>query len=137
MPFNINTIRTLLDAHLLSVAGDVPVQTENTRITPGVDPWMRSTVLPANSQVAAFGGGVVLKAQGIYQVDLMYPAGVGLDAVSAMAEAVCGAFFAGTQLTDGSQVVLTTNVSQFAAQVDAQMNYSVPLRIEWQSYVTQ
>jgi hypothetical protein len=136
MAFSINSVRKLLDAALLEVAGDIPVQTENTKISPGIDPWMRSTLLPATSEVVAFGAGAVVKMQGIYQIDLFYPSGVGLDPVSEMAEAIEAAFFPGASITDGTQVINIDNISQFAASVDANLNYCVPIRVQWFSYVT-
>jgi hypothetical protein len=135
MAMSINKIRKALDAALLAVVGLPQLQTENTYFNAGVDPWCRSMVIPAQSIPVLFGAGVTLQVRGIYQVDLFYPGAGNTDEVSAVADAICQAFFVGSQFSLDDQVVTVTNITQFGASVDAGLNYCVPLRIEFSSYV--
>lgn len=136
MSFSINTIRKLLDAHLKRVSNLPTHVPENATRTPGIDPWCRSTVMPSTSAVASWGSGVTLRQQGVYQVDLMFPAGQGVEAVSAMADKVIAAFYPGQESLGDEDVPLTlTNVSQLPGYVSDKLTYVVSIRINWFTYV--
>lgn len=137
--FDANDARALLDAHLQTVTGLPDLETENTRYTPTNDPWCRSTMLPAASSVAAFGGGVTLQLQGIYQVDVIAPWGTSTTNTSALCKSILQAFFPGAaDITDGTNKVIVTSVSQLTAIEDKNnMMYMVPLQVQWTAYTKQ
>lgn len=133
--FDSNDARTLLDACLASVQGLPDLVTENRTYAPGNNPWCRSTLLPARSTTPMWGAGVTLMLTGIYQVDVIVPAGSDTTASSPICKAVMSAFFPGTtNITDGTHTVIITNITQLGAMVDEEMNYTVPLQIEWAVY---
>lgn len=127
--FDANDVRALLDAHLQTVAGLPDLVTENTRYTPQDTTWTRSTLLPARSITPVLGQRVQL--QGTYQVDVIVPAGTDTTASGPLCKAIMSAFFPGTTVTDGTNVVTINNITQQVSMVDDQMNYMVPLQIEW------
>lgn len=136
--FDSNDARTLLDAHLQTVSGLPYLETENTRYTPTNATWCRSTMLPAASIVSAWGGGVTLQLQGIYQVDVIAPWGTSTDQTNSLCKSILTAFFPGsTEITDGSSRVIVTSVSQLTAMEDKDnMLYMIPLQIQWIAYTT-
>jgi hypothetical protein len=137
--FDANDARALLDAHLQTVSGLPDLETENTRYTPSNATWCRSTMLPAASNVAAWGGGVTLQLQGIYQVDVIAPWGTSTDQTNAICKSIVQAFFPGSaSITDGTHTVIVTNVSQLTAIEDKNnMLYMIPLQVQWTAYTTQ
>jgi hypothetical protein len=127
--FDSNDVRTLLDAHLQTVSGLPDLVTENKRYTPQNVVWCRSTLLPARSTTPVLGQRVQL--QGIYQVDVIVPAGSDTTTSAPLCKSIASAFFPGTTVTDGTYVVTLNNITQLPGMVDEQMNYSVPLQVEW------
>jgi hypothetical protein len=136
--FDANDARALMDAHLQAVSGLPDLDTENTPYKPGNDIWCRSTMLPAASNVAAWGGGVTLQLQGIYQVDVIAPWGTTTTQTSAICKSIVQAFFpGGAEITDGTNKIIVTNVSQLPAIEDKDtMQYSTPLQVQWTAYTT-
>jgi hypothetical protein len=136
--FDANDVRALLDTHLQTVSGLPDLETENTRYTPTNAVWCRSTMLPGPSNVSAWGGGVTLQLQGIYQVDVIAPWGTSTDSTNALCKSILSAFFPGsTHITDGTNTVTVNSVSQLTAMEDKEtMMYMIPLQIQWVAYTT-
>lgn len=137
--FDANDVRALLDQQLQTVSGLPDLETENTRYKPGNDVWCRSTLLPATSNVAAWGAGVTVQLQGIYQVDVIAPWGISTAETNALCKSILTAFFPGAvNITDGTNKVVITNISQLPAIEDKDsMFYMVPLQVQWNAYTKQ
>lgn len=136
MAFSINNVRKILETQLKSITSLPRFVPENQINTTTIDPWCRATMLPSRSTPVAFGAGTVLRLQGMYQVDLLYPAGSSLDDISAVADRIMEVFFPGVEdLTDGDIVVTISNISQLPAQIGAKQMYMVPLQIDWFTFV--
>ena len=127
---SITSIQTALDTQLAAVSGLPVIQLENTRYEPktGVA-WSRPTLLPAETERLSSAKDLL---QGLYQVDLFYPADKGAATASAMADLVKAAFPRGSTLTSGSTTVHITKSWREPAQSLNQF-YQVILLVRWES----
>lgn len=129
----INDIRKGFDEVLIALPNVPQYALENTKLSPGKNPWMRSTLLPSRSQPASWGDGVKLKLIGIYQVDVFYPIGNGTDDISIVLNDIMQAFYPGTVI--GSAQV--TNISQLPGSTQSNMSYMTSIQIEYITYMSK
>lgn len=136
--FSVNNVRALLDAHLAAVQGLPDLVTENVTYDATSAPYVMSAMLGGPTQVAAMGdGSPVLRMSGGYQVSLVFPAGVGMDDINVLADAILAAFYPGTvNLTDGSTFVRVNNIQQLTGYVDESLSFILPVQVDWSAYVT-
>ena len=121
-------IQTLLNAQLQTVAGLPTVQLENTRHEPktGVA-FVRPTLMPIEPGRLSNGYDLV---QGLYQIDVFYPASKGTATASAMADLVKAAFARGTVLTGSGVIVHVMKSWREVAQPFEQF-YQMPIMVSW------
>jgi Bacteriophage related domain of unknown function len=129
-------IQNLLDAHVTSITGVPTLQEENTlyNATGSISPWVRGTLLPAQSQMVSIGVSAMKKVRGLYQVDCFYPQGQGSTAGRTMADAVVSAFPIGLRLTDGVVTVICEIASVMSAQNAAGKYVNFPVQVQWSQY---
>jgi len=121
-------IQSLLDTQLQTVTGSVYVQLENTRYEPKTGtPFIRPAFMPVESQRLTHERDL---AQGIYSVDIFYPADKGTAAASTMADAVKAAFARGLVLTSGSVIVHIAMSYRLPAKTSDQF-YGCPVIVKW------
>ena len=121
-------IQGVLDAQLQTVVGIPFVQLENTRYEPktGV-PFVRPTFMPVEAMRLSNGYDL---AQGIYTVDVFYPADKGTATASAMADAIKDAFPRALVLPgDGIEVHITKSYRDMAQTF--QQFYQIPVIVQW------
>ena len=131
-------IQTLLDNQLNSVPSipqffkeDQTVQTDNAQ-----SPWCRGIMLSAKTEQQSIGIGGTAKYQGIYQIDIYRPKGVGWNdsrfPITVVGDAVIRAFKTGTQVSDGVVALNFASASRSPAMPDLQSKYyRVSIDVEW------
>jgi hypothetical protein len=136
-------VQALLDAQLQTVDGlptffpeDKTVKSDSANT-----PWCRAVLLPSKAIVQSLGSSGTMQYQGIYQIDLYYPAGYGwADSrtnKSVMADTVIQAFPWTEQLTDNSIWLNISSVYRNPALNDLQSKYyRLSVSVEWWTLVS-
>jgi len=125
-------IRQALEVVLISIAPQISIAWENQIFTPvdGV-PYAAAYLMGAPPLNVEIGANGLAQEQGIFQINLMYPANVGPAAAEAQAELIRGVFRQGAQFTKGSTTVTiskTPTISQGRPDGDRWM---VPIKISY------
>lgn len=108
---------------------------ENRSFTPTVGtPWMRATILPAETTQTIIGINGLNKLMGIYQVDLFYPVGVGSGTARSKSDDVITHFKRGTTATYSGVKVSIRRAWRGTALPEDDW-YHIPINIEWYAYV--
>ena len=132
---SITTIHTLLDTHLLTVTGLPTLQRENTRVTPqtGV-PWSRATLLPAETRQETLGVTGRNRLNGLYQIDLFYPADTGVQDANEMADELTYEFRRGVQLVhQQSNLIVNIEMAWREAGSRYEQFYNAPVIVRWRA----
>jgi len=134
-----NEVQAALDKRAYSFATGngftSQVAWENAPFTPTANtPWMRTTLLPAETEQSIIGTNGLNRIQGVYQIDLFYPANGGSGTARDKADSVISYFKRGTLATYS-----TTQAVVLKAYRNPAMNeedwYHIPINIVWYSYV--
>lgn len=108
---------------------------ENAPFTPTANtPWMRTTLLPAETEQRILGTNGLNRIQGIYQVDLFYPTEQGSGAARDKADSVISYFKRGTTATYSATKVIILKAYRSPALIENDW-YHIPINISWYSYV--
>ncbi len=93
-------LQSALNQQLSSLMDQIPIAWENAKYQPEVGtPYLRATLLPAETAVATLGPNNFLEHKGIFQVDCVYPLGEGWGPAKAMAAQIVALFRTGTRLS--------------------------------------
>ena len=112
-------ISAALDVQLSIMAGVPPVAWANIPFTPVSGTlYIRPHVLPNNTAQAAAGSTGIDRHEGIYQVDVLAPAGRGKKEATEMADLVANHFARGTTLAYNGTNVRLGSVSRTSGEVD-------------------
>jgi hypothetical protein len=128
------TIQTILDTQLLTVIKAEDLQTENTIRTSKTIKFVRSTLLPAQTQILTLGVGGIDRLNGLFQIDVFTKTGTGFTEGNNTADAIMNAFVKGDNHTSGNVVVFIDNKWRISART-LQNFYVVPIFIQWSCYV--
>jgi hypothetical protein len=125
-------IQTALDTHLTTLEGLPPFQLENKRFdaSSNLPSFVRSTLLPANSNVISLGIGAWKELQGIYQVDVFYPLDSGTHEARILADKIVELFPIGDRYEQGDLTVIV-NIASVMAAYSINKYYCIPIRVEW------
>lgn len=94
--------------------------------------YQEAYVMPAQPDNPTLGDGFY-RAQGIFQISLKYPPGVGTATAEARAELIRTAFKRGTTLTSGAvKVTIPTTPEIGQGRVDGD-RWMIPVKIRWQA----
>jgi hypothetical protein len=131
---NYNDIRALLDTQLLTATGLPELQTENTRLEVNKrDPFVRSTLLPAEPSDLGVGPNAPIGYKGLYQVDLFYPMGDTASVANTVAHAVQLVLPRGYMAAlDGATVQVDMSWQETATVIDSW--YVVPVVVRWSMF---
>ena len=134
---NYTTIQKALDTQLSIVAGIPTFTEENARFKPSATtPFTRSTLLPAQTVVESIGVHGIDRVNGLYQVDLYYPADQGYTTANTMADLVIAAFPKALQLTTTDSIKVDVDVTWRLPARKVQNFYNVPVIVSWKSYIS-
>lgn len=127
-------IEQLLVAQVQTVTNLPEWQKENVRYTTkNGQPFIRSTLLPAQPQIISLGVNGTTKHQGLFQIDCFSGQDIGSGVSVALADRIITAFNKGTTLEiDGVQVLIELSYRQSAYQMAS--FYGVPVIVQWSCY---
>jgi hypothetical protein len=130
-------VRRALEKHLAAMASNLAeTRYENEDKTPPAEatPYQRVSFLPAQPDNTVMGAGVY-RANGIFQVSLLYPQGDGPANAAAQAELLRSWFKRGTTLAEGGINVLVTDTPAVGPGMQDDTRWHVPVSIRWQAWV--
>ena len=128
------TIRQILDTHLNTVPSLPTFFEENQIPTSKNQPFVQSYLRPAPTTVATIGAVGWDYVQGIYQVNVYYPGGVGFATGTTMADTITS-YFTRRQLTSGSTTItLLTSWSGTPSRIDGGSMFMIPVMVNWFMY---
>lgn len=127
-----STIQTILDTQLQTVV-TANLQLENTTRETKLIDFVRSTLLPSQTEIVTLGATGYDRLNGLYQIDVFVKLGSGANAANVQADAIMAAFTKGTYLTSGTTNVLIENKWRIPARV-LQNFYQIPVFVQWSFY---
>ncbi len=140
---NLSQIRAALETHLLTLPG-LPVgdngkpivSWENVQFLPPDEAglWLRTTLIPSESYGRTVGDNPTVRFQGLFQIDVFAPDGLGPGAAENLADNVMGHYRSGTRLFHGDASVTTLVPSRGAGFVTG-IWYQLPVTVYWYSHV--
>jgi hypothetical protein len=128
------TIQTILDTQLLTVIKAEDLQTENTIRTSKTTNFVRSTLLPAQTQILTLGVGGIDRLNGLFQIDVFTKIGTGFTEGNNTADAIMNAFVKGANHTSNNVIVTIDNKWRISSRT-LQNFYVVPVFIQWSCYL--
>lgn len=133
-------IRAALESRLNAMSPSFPTAWENAAYTPEIGtPFQWVTLLPAETQNPTFAGigSELAFEQGIFQVSIYEPRGVGSGAAAARADALRDQFKRGLTLTSGGVNVKIARTPSIAPALLEADWYVVPVSIPYFAHVFQ
>lgn len=131
-----------LDDRLSTVASVPSIVKENEEAsltintsTSGIStPYIRTTVLPAESDLLSIGTTGYSKRHGLYQMSCFFPTGDGFDIPESLVDAIVAKFQRGLTLTEDGTVVRVRQSWREAAVEEGHL-YMVPVVVRWEVFV--
>ena len=131
----IEEIRQALDSHLATLPPGVPVAWPNTGYEPqSGQGYLRPTLLPVQPSQSELGTLGRNRHEGIYQIDVIYPARVGRGAVETKAKELVARFKRGTNI-DYSGIRVRCDMSGIQTAISEPNWYILPVRIDYRAYL--
>jgi hypothetical protein len=129
------SIHQALDSQLKTVVNLPPLQEENIRVKlgSGTKAWSRSTFIPNRSDIATLGNGGLTELNGLYQIDLMFPADEKYTNCTQMTDLVLAAFPVGLKLDQ----LLIRNSYPSIGYSTIPGYYTIPILVEWSHWVNR
>lgn len=129
------SIRAALETALAAMSPALSIAYENVTFTPTAGtPYQRAETMFARPNNDEIGPNFV--EQGIFQITLCYPTGVGPSAAAARAELIRSTFRRGYSFPTGGVTVLSTDTPEvMPAYVDGD-RYCVPVRCRFSAQIT-
>lgn len=133
---NFTIIQNLLDEKLLTLT-DAPddIVLENSRVSVGVNKtWIRSTLLPNETENITLGLNGYQRLSGLYQIDIWTPADKGINTGSTLADAIVSLFSKGTVLsnTDGDKINIIKSWREKGPKEPGV--YNTPVIVKWEAF---
>jgi hypothetical protein len=123
-----------LDGHLNTMTNKPPVSWENKKYKPVNDVlYVRPTILPADTDQASLGSNGQDLNTGIYQVDVLAPAGKGKKTAYEMADLIADRFKRGTDIVENSRTITVVRASRGTGFNDGD-RYIVSVSIEYRAF---
>lgn len=124
-------IKIALDSYLDSMGSDV-IAWEGVRFSPmSAGLYLRPTVLPAVSNVAALNR--TQEHNGIYQIDIIADRDTDIDTIFDKADEIRQHFLAVNSLTENTTSIFLRSITQLVLDDDEAYLY-LPVQITWSSY---
>ena len=131
MATHFNDIQAALDARLNSLAGGYDIAWPNTVFEPEADQtFLSPSFLPAETTQASLGSNGKDNTTGIYQIDVVYPAGSGRSTIP---DSVADHFKRGTVLSYNGINVRVRSVSISPALTEGAFHF-VPISVDFYIY---
>ncbi len=124
-------VRIALETQLASITPAIDTVFEDMPYVPQAGkPYQRVHLLPVDPANPCIGGGFH-RLQGIFQVMLCYPAGLGAGVSASRAEQIQAAFQVGGSVSAGGVVVTIASTPHIAAGVPDGDRFCVPVRVRY------
>jgi hypothetical protein len=131
MATHFNDIQAALDARLNTLSGGYDIAWPNTVFEPQANQtFLSPSFLPAESVQASLGSGGKDETSGIYQIDVVYPAGTGRSTIP---DSVADHFKRGTVLSYNGVNVRIRSVSISPALTEGAFHF-VPISVDFYTY---
>lgn len=128
-------VRAALEARLNAMSPALATAWENVNYTPvSGTPYQRVALLPAEPENPSIGASLY-RAQGLFQVTLLYPINAGPAAAWTRAGLVRDQFARGLTLTSGAVTVHIDATPAIARGEPEADRYSVVVRIRWHANI--
>lgn len=127
-------IRGALQTHLANVSGVPTIAYEGVKFTPTVGtPYLGTSLVPTSARPGPIGVNSILRHQGLFLVDAVYPNGSGTATAEAMADTIKAAFTTQTTLSLNGVDVRISYSERGQIQQEADW-LRVPIAIGWYVY---
>lgn len=127
------TVRKWFETKLEAIVGIPDVAIQGTKYAPTAGtPWVRFTLLPAQSNNQSIGSAPILELNGLAQVDVFYPPMRGIDDAETTAQSIVTAFAPAVYLDSGKQIVIE-NVWVEAIREETTAVH-VPVVMRWKAF---
>lgn len=127
-------IRAALETHLADTIGVPDIAWENVEFSPTTGtPYIKSKVINTARRPAVRGLNPQYRYQGVFQLLLCYPEGVGPSASQTMANTLIDRFPTGSDLTSNGTAVTIEYSEQMGSYSDSPW-FKTPVNIHWFSY---
>lgn len=127
-------ISAALNGRLNTLTGSTPVAWENYPYEPAQGTmYLRPTLIPDDTETATMGTNGTDEHSGVFQIDVMAPAGGGRGAAYVKADSIADHFKRETELTYNGRLVRCLNVSINTATQDNGW-FMLPVRVDYLSY---
>lgn len=131
MATNFNDIQAALDTRLSTLSGGYSIAWPNTKFEPAAnETFLSPSFLPAGTVQAGLGSSGKDETNGLYQIDVVYPAGSGRSSIP---DSVADHFKRGTVLSYNSVNVRVRSVSIESAVTEGAYHF-VPVTVDFQTY---
>lgn len=127
------TIRTWFETKLAAITGIPDVAVQGTKYTPVAGtPWVRFTLLPAESINQSIGVNPILELHGLAQFDVFYPPLRGIADAETTAQSIVSAFAPAVYL-NGSAQIIVENVWVEALREEP-IAIHLPVLVRWSAF---
>lgn len=127
-------IRSALETYVASTSGIPQLAWENVGFSPTTDtPYIKVRVLNTSRRPATRGLNPHYRYQGILQLHLCYPEGVGPSASQAMVNTLIDRFPTGLDITS-SDIAVTINHSEQLGSYNEGSMFKTPVYVHWFAY---
>ena len=131
MATHFNDIQAALDTRLSTLSGGYSIAWPNTKFEPEADQtFLSPSFIPNATEQAGLGSSGKDETNGLYQIDVVYPAGTGRSTIP---DSVADHFKRGTVLTYNSVNVRVRSVSIESAVTEGAFHF-VPVTVDFQTY---
>ncbi len=118
--------------HSFATTEEIPVSWENVDFTPPSGPYLRGFLLPATTVAAGLGTSAHNMHTGVYQIDVIYPAGQGWGDCASMAEKVRKNYKRGSSLQSGAIIIENASTGP-AMREDGR--YKIPVSVNYRAWL--
>jgi hypothetical protein len=135
---NYKNVEKALNKHLLTVVDESQLQTENDFRTPNSQNFIRSTLLPSQTQVWSIGTSGMVRVNGLFQIDVFTRTNTGTDEARDISDEIVKLFEqARTSASIGYEGIDVVIESAWTGPGSAFQNfYRIPVFVQWSSYQT-
>lgn len=127
------SIRTWFETQLAAITDIPDVAVQGTKYTPiAGTPWVRFTLLPAESANQSIGVNPILELHGIAQFDVFYPPLRGIADAETTAQSIVTAFAPAVYL-DGAAQIIVENVWVEAIREEP-TSIHLPVVVRWSAF---
>jgi len=130
-------IAELLESRLAlwAEAQGLPVAYENIAFNPSDGPYLESHVMPATTEAIDLSRQAKVM-RGVYQVNVVVPAGDGKSDAGRIADGIIETFPEGQEMSDGELTCYINSVPSAFPAITSDINYTVPVSMSYRADIS-